>query len=386
MIIDIPLITTIIAILACLYASYSDLKRGIIPNKLTFPLIGLGLILNGFYAFMIGEIWYIIICAVVTGIIFALGYLFWKMGAWAGGDVKLFTALAALLPFYPALISYQVAGVPFPVEGTYPFPLTLIINSILSILPFLLIYVFFVVVKTKPHLMGELISPVKQYKRNIVLTLVITSAVTLTIFITQQIRLQVIIISLIMIYLLSLLISKLPNYVKAVLVSLVTAAALFYNFQVTIISIIFLFITIIIIEIVKKLLTTVSKEALQDEYPLDQLKEGMIPAYNLYQRDDEVYVDDKSFTDKIMESFKTRDFSILTTPPGKRLVGTLAAGLSSEDINLLKKLNEEDKIPFQFRVKKGVPFAPSIFIGLLISLFIGDLAFIVQKILFWIMY
>ncbi len=387
MFINIPIITTIIAILACIYASYSDLKRGIIPNKLTFPLIGLGLILNGIYAFIIGEIWFIMVCAVVTGVIFALGYLLWKMGAWAGGDVKLFTALAALIPFAPVFVSYQILGVPFPVEGVYPFPLTLIINSILSILPFLLIYVFYVVVKTKPHLIGELTAPIKKdYKKNIVLTLVITSAVTLTYFISQQLRIQIIIISLILIYLLALVISKLPNYVKAVLVSVVTAAALFYNFKVTLISIVVLFISIIIIEIVKKLLTTVSKEALQDDYPLEKLHEGMIPAYNLYQRDDEIYVDDKSFTDKIKETFKTRDFSILTAPPGKRLVGTMAAGLTSKDIDLLKKLKDEDKIPNTFRVKKGVPFAPSIFIGLLISIFVGDLAYILQKILFWIFY
>jgi len=386
MIIDIPLITTIIAIVACLYASYSDLKLGIIPNKLTFPLIGIGIILNGIYAFMIGDLWFIIICIVVTGVIFALGYLFWKMGAWAGGDVKLFTALAALLPFYPALVYYQILGVSFPIEGAYPFPLTLIINSILSILPFLLIYVFYVVVKTKPHLMGELIAPVKNYKKNIVLTLVITSAVTLTIFITQQTRLQIIIISLILIYLLSLLISKLPNYVKAVLVSLVTAAALFYNLQITIISIVTLFISITIIEVVRKLLTSVSKEALQDDILLDELQEGMIPAYNLYQRDNDIYVDDKSIIDKLIESFKTRDPNKLTASPGKRLVGTLAAGLTSDDIQLLKKLEKEGKISNKFRVKKGVPFAPSIFIGLLISLFIGDLAFIFQKILIWIMY
>jgi archaeal preflagellin peptidase FlaK len=384
--IDIPLVTATIAIVACLYASYSDLKRGIIPNKLTFPLIAIGIILNGIYAFTIGNIWFIIICAVVTGVIFALGYLFWKMGAWAGGDVKLFTALAALVPFNPILISYQVFQVPFPVIGIYPFPLTVIINSILSILPFLLIYVFYVVVKTKPHLIDELISPVKtDYKKNIVLTLVITSAVTLAYFISQQLRIQLIIIILILIYLLSLVISKLPNYVKAVLVSVVTAAAIFYNPKITIISIVVLFISIIIIEIIKKLLTTVSKEALQDEYPLKELKEGMIPAYNLYQRDDKVYVDDKSFTDKIKDSFKTRDLSILTAPPGKRLVGTLAAGLSTDDINLLKQLHHEGKISSKFRVKKGVPFAPSILIGLLISLFIGDLAYILQKILIWVM-
>jgi len=387
MIIDIPLITVIIAIIACLYASYSDLKRGIIPNKLTFPLIAIGLILNSIYAFMLGELWIIIVCLVVTGVIFALGYLFWKMGAWAGGDVKLFTALAALIPFNPILISYEVFQVPFPVEGIYPFPLTVIINSILSILPFLLIYVFYVVAKNKPHLMSELTSPVKDYRKNIVLTLVITSAVNITFLITQQVGFQIIIISLILIYILSLLISKLPNQVKAVVVSLITVAALFYNFKITIISVVVLFISIIIIEIVRKLLTSVSREALQDDIPLDELQEGMIPAYNLYQRDDdEVLVDDKSFTDKMKDSFKTRDPSILTAPPGKRLVGTLAAGLSNDDIQLLKQLHQEGKISNKFRVKKGVPFAPSILIGLIISLFIGDLAYILQKILIWIMY
>jgi archaeal preflagellin peptidase FlaK len=387
MIIDIPLITIIIAIAACLYASYSDLKRGIIPNKLTFPLIAIGLILNGIYAVMIGELWFIVVCLVVTGVIFALGYLFWKMGAWAGGDVKLFTALAALIPFNPIIISYQIFQVQFPVEGIYPFPLTLIINSILSILPFLLIYVFYIVIKNKPHLMDELTSPLKEYKKNIVLTLVITSAVNITFFISQQLRFQIIIISLILIYLLSMLISKLPNRVKAVLVSLVTVASLFYDIKITIISIVVLFISIIIIELVRKLLTSVSREALQDDIPLDELKEGMIPAYNLYQRDDQdVFVDDKSFTDKMKESFKTRDPSILTAAPGKRLIGTLAAGLTTEDIQLLKQLHHEDKITNEFRVKKGVPFAPSILIGLIISLFIGDLAYILQKILIWALY
>jgi preflagellin peptidase FlaK len=314
MIIYIPLITVIIAIAACIYASYTDLKRGIIPNKLTFPLIAIGIVLNGIYAFMIGEFLFILVCVVVTGVIFGLGYLFWKMGAWAGGDVKLFTALAALIPFNPFLVNYQIFQVPFPVEGIYPFPLTVIINSILSILPFLLIYVFYVVAKDKSYLMGELTAPLKNYKKNIVLTLVITSAVNITLFVTQQLRLQIIIISLILIYLLSLLISKLPNRVKAVLVSLVTVAALFYNFQITIVSMVVLFISIIILEVVRKLLTSVSKEALQDDIPLDKLSEGMIPAYNMYQQDDdEIYVDDKSFTDKLTESFKTRDPSMLTT-------------------------------------------------------------------------
>jgi preflagellin peptidase FlaK len=232
--------------------------------------------------------------------------------------------------------------------------------------------------------MDELLSPVKEYKKNLLLALVITSSVTITIFISQQIRLQIVIISLLLIYLLTMVISKLPNYVKAVLVSLVVVASLFYSFNITIISIITVFISLTVVKIIRQLLTSVSKKALQDEYPLEELSEGMIPAHNVYERDDEVYVDEKSFISKIKEAFKTRDLNIITAPPGKRLVGTLAAGLTSDDIKLLKKLRDEGKISDKFRVKKGVPFAPSIFIGLLISLFIGDIAFMLQIIISWI--
>lgn len=387
MIVSIPLIATIISILACFYGSYSDIKRGIIPNKLTFPLIGLGIVLNGIYAYNIGNIWYFVGAVIVTAVIFALGYLFWKMGAWAGGDVKLFTALAALIPFYPIFLSFTVFGVQFPIYASYPFPFTLIINSILSMLPFLLIYVFYVALKNKPHLLNELFSPVRDYRKNIVMSLVVTSAGTLTLFVIPYLPSQfVIIISLILVFLLSFVISKLPDKVKAVLVAAVTLFALYQNVQITITGIIIIFITITFVEIMRKLLTSVSREALQDDYKLDDLEEGMIPAYGLYELDGEVFLDDKGFFQKFKEAVQTGNISGFSTPKGKLLISSLAKGLEKEDIDLLKKLSKEGKIEDSFRIKKGVPFAPSILIGLLISLFIGDLAFIFLKILSGIMY
>jgi preflagellin peptidase FlaK len=384
--ITIPLIATLIAIIACFIASYTDIRWGIIPNKLTFPLIGLGIALNVLIAFMIDSIWYLIASLVITLVVFGLGYLFWRLGAWAGGDVKLYTALAALIPFYFPLVSYQVLGVEMPIIATYPFPFTIIINSILSILPFLLIFVFYIVLKKKRHLLKEIISPVMDWKKNIVLTLVITSAVTITFFITQQIQFQLILLSLILIYLLSLIISKLPNQVKTVLVSLITVFALFNNFWVTFFGLIILFVSIILLEIIKKILTSVSKEALQDDVLIKNLQEGMIPAYNMYEKGDEVYVDDKGLFSKISSAFRSRDMSQLTNTPGKLLISSMAAGLSEENINLLVKLEKEKKIEETLRIKIGVPFAPSIFIGLLISLFIGDLALIIEKTLTSILY
>ncbi|HEX7467626.1 MAG TPA: A24 family peptidase C-terminal domain-containing protein [Methanobacterium sp.] len=381
MVITIPLIATIIAILACFYASYTDLKSGIISNKLTFPLIGLGIVLNGVYAFMIGNIWFIIGDVIITAVIFALGYLFWKIGAWAGGDVKLFTAIAALLPFYPLSFTYTFFNVQFPMFAGYPFPFTLIINSILAMLPFLLIYVIYIALKSKKYLIGKLLKPVKDYRKNMVLTVVITSAITITIFITPYLPYQIIIISLILIYLLTLVISKLPNFLKAIIVLVVVVFALYENIEASLIGIIVLFLSITLMGVIKELIINVSREALQDDYQIQDLKEGMISAYNLYEREGKVYVDDKGFFQRFRESFDSGDISRLTAPRGKVLISSLAAGLTQNDLDLLKKLSKEGKIGETFRTKKGVPFAPSIFIGLLISLFIGDLALIFMNFL-----
>ncbi len=386
MVVDIPLVCTFIAIIACLYASYTDLKSGIIQNKLTYSLIGLGIILNAVYAFMINDIWFIIIGMIFTAVIFALGYLFWKLGAWAGGDVKLFTALAALLPFSPSLLNYNVLGVAFPIGAIYGFPITIIINSLLSILPFLLIYVLFIALRRKPYLVDEIVTPIKDYKKNMLLALIITSATTLTYLIISYIPYKSVIISLVLIVALSLTIIKLPNKVKVVIISILTIFALYSHLELTLMGIIILFISITAVALLRVFLASVNKKALQDNYEISDLKEGMIPAYNIYEKADEVYVDNKGFFDKIKESLEKGDPTSFTAPKGKLLISSMAAGLTKEDIVILKKLSEENKIDNKLKIKRGVPFAPSILIGLLISLFIGDLAVILQKILYVILY
>jgi len=376
----IPLIAGIIAVAACLYASYTDFKRGIIPNKLTFPLIAVGLFLNVVYAVLIGNLLLFISATIITGMIFALGYLFWKMGAWAGGDVKLFTAMAALLSIYPPIINYNILNYEMPVYAVYPFPFSLILNSILSMLPFLLIYVIYIGFTRKPQVLKELTEPVRNYKKTLVSALVVSTAAYIAVFITFQLPIRNIIMIFIFIVILSLIISKLPKLVKALVISGIMILSLIQNLEVTIYGFIILLITITVIGIIRKLLSKANKEALQDDYKISELEKGMISAYNLYQKGDEIYYDDKSFTGKIREAVKSGNIFLLTAPRGKLLVGTLAAGLEDKDIELLKKLQQEGKIPDTFKVKKGVPFAPSILIGLLISLFIGDLVIILFNI------
>ena len=112
----------------------------------------------------------------------------------------------------------------------------------------------------------------------------------------------------------------------------------------------------------------------------------MIPAYSVFEKDDKVYVDDQSFISRVKNALKTGDVTLINPPKGKLLVSSMAAGLTEKDINILKELKNKNRLADIFRIKKGVPFAPSILIGLLISLFIGDIAFILEKILVSILY
>ena len=386
MVFNIPLICTVMAIIACIYASYTDLKSSIIPNKLTYSLVILGIGLNAIYAFMINNIWYIIVGLIFVALIYVISYIFWRFNAWAGGDAKLFTGLAALLPFYPNIINYIILGLSFPIVSLYGFPFTLIINSILAMLPFLLIYVLFIALRRKPHLVGELLEPVKSYKKNIVLALVTTSAITITYILWPYMPYKTIIILVILIFILSFIISRLPDIIKAVVLSVFAVYALYLNAYITVIGIITVFIFITVIEFIKTLLMSVNKKALQDDYEIKDLKEGMIPVYGLYEKENKIYTDDQTFSERVKESIDSGDPASFMKPKGNFIINTRAAGLTEGDITLLKKLSEENKIDNKLRIKRGTPFAPSILIGLLISLFIGDLAFLLQKVLYVIIY
>ncbi|MDI9624438.1 MAG: A24 family peptidase C-terminal domain-containing protein [Methanothermobacter sp.] len=372
------ILPVLVALLASLYAAYSDLKRGVIPNRLTFPLIGLGIVLDAIFSYQMGDPLFFVFALIFTGMTFIVCYIFWRLGAWAGGDVKLFTGLAALLPFQPSLLRYSIMGVSFPIIASYPFPFTLIINSILGILPFLIIFVFYIASKYKRHLLEELLEPIKDYKSSLIFALIITSAITLTLMITSILSLQIIILAFIIIYILTMMISKLPMKPKILVISAVTLYSIYQNPKLTITGILILWTSIIILQVIRKLLGKVAKEALQDEIKVEDLKEGMILAYKLYKKDNKYYFDEKSFWEKIKEAARTGNLQSLS--PGKIVLSSMAAGLTREDIKLLVELSKTGKIPGKVRIKKGVPFAPAIFIGLLLSLSIGDLAILLLKV------
>jgi preflagellin peptidase FlaK len=69
--------------------------------------------------------------------------MLWKLKIWGGGDVRLFTAIATVIPTGLNIDFLNV----FPQLSVYPFSFSVVVNSVLVSFPFLLIFVIHRVIK-----------------------------------------------------------------------------------------------------------------------------------------------------------------------------------------------------------------------------------------------
>jgi Flp pilus assembly protein protease CpaA len=107
------MLSTIATVVVLALATFFDLRERRIPDVLTYAATLLGIA----YHLAAGN--YSVVLYVAGT--FAVAYLLYRLGLWAGGDVKLFTAIAALNPYSPTLFGI-----------TLPFPLVLFIASIFA--------------------------------------------------------------------------------------------------------------------------------------------------------------------------------------------------------------------------------------------------------------
>jgi preflagellin peptidase FlaK len=323
------MIFTLLALFGATVASYTDLKQGIIQNKLTFSLFAIGilghLILDG--AAIVGAV----LSSVL--LIFAMGYSFWYLGGWSAGDAKEFLFLAALLPRYPSALQ----GLFDPRLGPYPFVVTIFANTFLAIFPFILFWGLYT--SFKQARLKELLKPIKRFKEMginaalITAVLLMVSLLSLSAFFT---------IPLILIgYKLKDRLKVTASIVIAVVFIVQTQdiAPIFKNFA-------GIFLAILIFRLFWNSISVVRKHALEERINVSELEEGMVPS-------EEIYI-------------------------GEDKIETRARGLTMEEIERLKALQKQGTIE-EIRVKKTIPFAPVILIGLLISLGIGDLIMVVRN-------
>ncbi|WP_405267266.1 prepilin peptidase [Methanobrevibacter sp.] len=142
---DIFLIQIAITMLFSVMAAIYDVKKNIVPDELNYVLIFFGLASNFILSLISTNIKFILASIISMVITYAITYMLWKLNMWGGGDAKLFTAIATVIP---SGININFLNV-FPKLSIYPFSFTVVINSILVSFPFLLVFVTHLIVKNE---------------------------------------------------------------------------------------------------------------------------------------------------------------------------------------------------------------------------------------------
>lgn len=91
-------IPLIVALIGTAISAYDDWKTSYLNDKLIYGMIGFGLIWNVIFSTDFISVF------LTALIIFLIGFVSYLFGQIGGGDVFLFTALALLIPVYPAYI------------------------------------------------------------------------------------------------------------------------------------------------------------------------------------------------------------------------------------------------------------------------------------------
>ena len=137
------LIQIIVTIFFAILASIYDIKKGFVPDWLNYFLIFFGLSSNLILSFVTSNLKYFLASFISMFVTYAVSYMLWKLHMWGGGDVKLFTSIATVIPLGWNIGFFNI----FPVLSVYPFAFSVIFNSILVSFPFLVVFTTHLIVK-----------------------------------------------------------------------------------------------------------------------------------------------------------------------------------------------------------------------------------------------
>ena len=142
---NIFLIQIVITMLFSIMAAIYDVKKNIVPDMLNYVLIIFGLFSNLILSLISSNVKFILASIISMIITYTITYMLWKLNMWGGGDVKLFTGIATVIP---SSININFLNV-FPQLSVYPFSFSVVINSVLVSFPFLLIFVTHLIFKNE---------------------------------------------------------------------------------------------------------------------------------------------------------------------------------------------------------------------------------------------
>jgi Flp pilus assembly protein protease CpaA len=345
-----------VSLIGLVIATYTDLKERIVTNKLNFGLAILGLLMYSVVSIMTNDITPILFSIFGLFYGFMFGWLLWKGGVFAGGDVKLFMALGALNPFTPALIKSGIlSSINIPL-----FPVTLFVYALVSFLPYGMFVVLYKLSKNKPFRKQLIEETKKRVTEGIHLSIFSGAAYTLTTTFGVN---SLILIPAIIIWGI--------RKEKLILTIIVTLAGVVISPILVVTNTISTFILVVVLYGIIKLMLSM-RPLLVSEIKVSELVEGMIPAKTLVYSNKKVVEIEPLSIKKIISQVRLGKAQDLLKPKDEIVSAMKARGVTDDEIKELKKLAKQGLIKKTIQIKESMPFVPTMLLGYILCLILGD--------------
>lgn len=323
-----------------------DLKKRMIPDRLNY----LGTVAGVGFTLVAGKLSLEYCAFVVLSFVFA--YLLYKLGVWAGGDVKFFTALATFFPIHSAT---ALAGI-----NLFFFALIFLYSAITAIPVMAIVYStkvwryrkeFAALIKKswRPALSSAFVSVAIAFLLSKILTALQTNSLPILIglLIAAALVRPPLVVSIIL-FAIALAFDPLQVLIYFVIAACIAAAALFCL----------------------QAFALVRSKVLKHEVATNDLREGMIPAKTILNENGRAVEWSAPKISGLLGALKQGNVDSLRQslrPNGKIIADSrLARGLTEEEIKELKGLGIN-----RLEIKESLPFAPILAAGYFIAVWLG---------------
>lgn len=365
----------LISLAALLYATYSDLKSRTVSDKLNYFLVLSGIFSHLGLSIFLNNWQFMASCIISIAVAFAFSWLLWKLGIWAGGDVKLFTALSAINPVNYAALANMLGIDYFSFSLGYSipiFPISLFLFSILSMFPYAVIITISKL--SKPGLLREkLYSGARENLAKLfVFSLFATGfeRIFISLNLPSYLYLPVFFIALLLMG-----ITKISE--KIIFVAFSVLAFIYALLSGGINSVFSLLETFIILSLFYILLklASLSRESMRKEIAVGKLEEGTIVAELLVERNNMLYREELPSIGTILNHLRANKLEkivnigniegiVLASPRS-------AAGLTDKALKRIKELSKVSGIE-SVKITESAPFVPAVLIGYIALQLFGD--------------
>lgn len=331
-----PVLLTIL--LFGIWTSYTDIKKGVIKNYSILLLILTSIFVNIFLT----EIFVTHTLTSGINLIMAItaGIILWLAGIWSAADAKLFIAFSFLLPM---------------------MFLSILVNSFVPLFLFLFLYV---IIKTgfkeKREIFVELLKP--RLILNIFLAVLALMCISYIISHVFKISVNYFLIVIIFFLIFWIVEQKFKLKLTYFFLAVTIVSAIFFHRLIFNLSFFLNWMIFSCIIFFIFFLMLLSRFVYSKPVKLNELKEGMIPAEIIFQKN-------QKYVKKPIQ-FLTLLTMLRERSSSKPIFGYNPDGVKSEDIQKVLNLYREKKLKFdEIRICKTMHFAPALFLGVLLTYF-----------------